>query len=67
MTGRNTTEMEGWAAHWELDGRVVRVDTITDPDGRAMPVAAGSTLGEVMDQMPRRLWTKIRVEAGVLR
>lgn len=67
MTGRNTTEMEGWTARWELDGRVVRVDTITDPDGRAMPVVAGSTLGEVMDQMPRRLWTKVRVEAGVLR
>ncbi|WP_280393025.1 hypothetical protein [Nocardia wallacei] len=66
MTGPNITEMDGWTAVWQLDGPTVCVDSITDPDGRAMPVAAGSTLGQVLDQMPRKLWTRLRVEAGTV-
>lgn len=56
-------EHDGWTVHAHTVGSVVYVDTITTPDG-VTSRHTGSTLGEVMDMLPLRLWTKLRVQAG---
>lgn len=59
-------EHDGWTVHAHTDRGVVYVDTITTPDG-VTSRHTGATLNQVMDLLPLRLWTQLRVQAGARR